>query len=210
MNLTSGNEYRIKDPFPSLYPPPFVCSARAGLVRSGPAQVCHTVGQSVSQPLDFVLVGQLGVLGSCCCVLTSLLHCTNGWRIKNLQKKKKHKIKQGYKTHCKMTLREQKKNSGPCFPPKLTFHSLDFQGNALVFLRTLAVLFLACFLRLCKVLVLETFHPVQRFAVLQCRAVVLEPADNVGASEARLDLQLAVLLRRWPLSPTEHLSRQIM
>lgn len=53
--------------------------------------------------------------------------------------------------------------------------------------------------------VLETFHPVQSLAVLQCRAVVLEPADDVGASQVGLDLQLAVLLRRWPLGSAEHL-----
>jgi len=35
--------------------------------------------------------------------------------------------------------------------------------------------------------------------------VVLEPAHDVGAAQARLRLQLAVLLGRRPLRPAEHL-----
>lgn len=86
---------------------------------------------------------------------------------------------------------------------RLTLRSLDLQGNALAVFRALAVLLLARFLLIHSAL--ETFHPVQSLAALQCRAVVLEPADDVGASQVGLDFQLAVLLRRRPLGSTEHL-----
>lgn len=85
--------------------------------------------------------------------------------------------------------------------PKLTMCRFNFGGNIL---RALSVLFLVRFLFQTRVL--ERVHPVKGFAILQCRTVVLEPADNVGASQAGLDLQLAVLLRGRPLSPTEHLT----
>lgn len=76
-------------------------------------------------------------------------------------------------------------------------------------LRALAVLILARFLLLSNVWLLQTLHPVQSFSVLQNRPVVLEPADNVGASQACLGLQLAVLLWRGPLGPTEHLCKMM-
>lgn len=55
-----------------LHPPPFL-SAGAGLVRSGPDQVRHTVSYSVRQPLDFVWLGQLGLSS----LLTRLVRCTD-------------------------------------------------------------------------------------------------------------------------------------
>lgn len=89
--------------------------------------------------------------------------------------------------------------------PKLTMRGFDFGRNVV---RAPSVLFLVRFLFQSRVL--ERVHPIKGFTVLQCRAVVLEPADNVGASQAGLGLQLAVLLRGWPLSPTEHLTAQII
>ena len=86
---------------------------------------------------------------------------------------------------------------------KLTVHGFDFKGNVL---RAPSVLFLVRFLFQSRVL--ERIDPLEGFAVLQCRAVVLEPANNVCASQAGLHLQLAVLLRGRPLSPTEHLTAQ--
>lgn len=83
--------------------------------------------------------------------------------------------------------------------------SFDSRGNVL---RAPSVLFLVRFLFQRRDL--ESVHPIEGFAVLQCRAVVLEPADNVGASQTGLDLQLAVLLRGRPLSPTEHLTGWII
>lgn len=114
--------------------------------------------------------------------------------------------KRSTKTSQRVSDSFRKNDTTLCSPPKLTFYSLDFQGNALVLLRTLTVLFLACFLLLCNAL--EAFHPVESFAVLQCGAVVLEPAYNVSASKTCLHLQLTVLLRRWPLGPAKRLSRQ--
>lgn len=83
--------------------------------------------------------------------------------------------------------------------PNLTTR-FDPRGDVL---RALSVLLLVRLLFQRRVL--ESVHPIKGFACLQCRAVVLEPADNVGASQTGLALQLAVLLWGRPLSPTEHL-----
>lgn len=71
-----------------------------------------------------------------------------------------------------------------------------------------AVLLLPASLLLAKVFAFEALHPVQTLAALQRRAVVLEPADDVGAPEARLGLQLAVLLGSGPLRLTEFLEKR--
>lgn len=67
-------------------------------VRSGPDQVRHTVSYSVSQPLDFVLVGQLGRHCWGSHVFTNfVLDCSDGRRF-FLKRKKKTQHKYSTKT----------------------------------------------------------------------------------------------------------------
>lgn len=75
-DLEASRPNQLETRFFFFNPPPFL-GAGAGLVRSGPDQLRHTVSYSVRQPLDFVLVGQLGL--HCCgsSFLTRLVHCTD-------------------------------------------------------------------------------------------------------------------------------------
>jgi len=179
----------MKSPSPSLHPPRFVRLAGAGLVRSGPAQVRHAVGQPAADPLDFVLVRRLGAPRGGGAVLAGLR-----WR-----QRRDDTVRP---TRCDPTATRPRPS-----PPELTFHGLRLRGNTRLLPRTLAVLLAARSLPpLRRVRLLDRFHPVRSAAVLQRRAVLLEPADDVGAPEARLDLQLAVLLGGRPASPAERLS----
>lgn len=71
---------------PLLHSPSFFSGIWAVLVRPGPAQVGHTICQSVCQPLDFVLLWLFGLFWSRY-FLNSLVHWTQRCRIWKMSKR---------------------------------------------------------------------------------------------------------------------------